>query len=180
MGPSPDGSHILYYDEGTFYSFDAATGQSHDISGKIAATFWDQEDDHNVVKPPHRPIGWAKDSSAVLLSDGWDIWKASVNGGPGVNLTGNGKKDKIHYRLRYRLDPDEKGIDLSEPLYVNAYGEWTKKSGIALIEPGKALRMLGWEDASYTTLMKAKHADTFVYTRETVNEFPNYYAATGA
>jgi dipeptidyl aminopeptidase/acylaminoacyl peptidase len=180
MGPSPDGSHILYYDEGVYYTYDATTGQSHDISSKIAATFWDQEDDHNTVKPPHRPIGWSKDSTAVLLSDGWDIWKVSANGGAGVNLTGNGKKDKIRYRLRFRLDPDEKGIDLNEAMYVNAYGEWTKKSGIALIEPGKAVRMLNWDDASYTTLLKAKRGDTFLYTRETVNEFPNYYAATNA
>ena len=41
----------------------------------------------------------------------------------GVNLTGNGKKDKIRYNLVYNLDPDAKGIDFSKPLYVNAYGE---------------------------------------------------------
>ena len=54
-----------------------------------------------------------------------------------MNLTVNGKKDKIRYRSRYRLDPDEKGIDLAQPIYVRAYGEWTKKSGIGVIEPGK-------------------------------------------
>ena len=180
MGPSPDGSSILYYDDGAFFTFDAATRQSHNISKQIPATFWDQEDDHNVVKPPHRAIGWTKDSSAVLLSDGWDIWKAPAHGGPGVNLTGNGAKDKIRYRIRYRLDPDEKGIDLTQPMYVNAYGEWTKKSGLALIEPGKPVKMLGWDDVAYGSLMKAKRADAFVYTRETVSEFPNYYSANNA
>ena len=80
MGASPDGSHVLYYDEGVYYTYEAATGQSYNITKQIPATFWDNEDDHNVVKPPHRPIGWAKDSSAVLLSDGWDIWKAPVHG----------------------------------------------------------------------------------------------------
>ncbi len=92
QGPSPDGTHVLYYDDGAFYTFDLTTGQSYNITKQIPAVFIDTEDDHNVVKPPHRPIGWAKDSSAVLLSDGWDIWKAPVHGGPGVNLTGNGKK----------------------------------------------------------------------------------------
>ena len=178
MNPSPDGSQILYYDDGAFFTYDAATGQSFNISKQIPATFWDQEDDHNVVKPPHRPIGWSKDSSAVLLSDGWDIWKAPSHGGVGVNLTGNGAKDKIRYRMRYRLDPDEKGIDLALPMYVNTYGEWTKKSGIALIEPGKLVKMLGWDSAGYSSLMKAKRADAFVYTRETVTDFPNYYASS--
>jgi len=177
MGPSPDGSHILYYDQGVYYTFEASTGQSYNITKQIAATFWDNEDDHNVVKPPHRPIGWAKDSSAVLLSDGWDIWKAPVNGGAGVNLTVNGKKDKIRYRTRYRLDPDEKGIDLTQPVYVNAYGEWTKKAGVAVIAPGATAQMLAWDDATYTTLMKAKRANVYLYTRETVSEFPDYHIA---
>ena len=183
MGPSPDGSHILYYDDGAFFTYDATSGQTHNITKQISATFWDQEDDHNVVKPPHRPIGWTKDSSAVLLSDGWDIWKASAHGGAGVNLTGNGVKDKIRYRLRYRLDPDEKGIDLAQAMYVNAYGEWTKKAGIAVLEPGsKAAKMLSWDDAAYGSLMKAKRADAYVYSRETVSESPNFHLglASGA
>jgi dipeptidyl aminopeptidase/acylaminoacyl peptidase len=180
MGASPDGSHILYYDEGVYYTYDATTGESFNITKQIPAIFWDQEDDHNVQKPPHRPIGWTKDSSAVLLTDGWDIWKVPAHGGAGVNLTVNGKKDKIRYRSRYRLDPDEKGIDLSQPVYLNAYGEWTKKSGIAVIEPNQPLKMLMWDDASYTTVLKAKHAGVYLYTRETVSEFPDYHVLNGA
>ena len=56
----------------------------------------------------------------MLLSDGWDIWKVPVEGGAAVNLTVNGKKDKIRYRARFRLDPEEKGIDLTAPVYVPA------------------------------------------------------------
>lgn len=180
-GPSPDGTHVLYYNDGAFFTFDMSSGQSHNITKQIPAVFYDTEDDHNLVKPPTRPIGWSKDSSAVLLSDGWDIWKAAVHGGPGVNLTGNGKKDKIRYRTRFRLDPDEKGIDLSEPVYVSAYGEWTKKGGIGVIDPGKAgIRMLHWDDAAYMQLLKAKRADVYLYTRETTQEYPNFYLAKAA
>jgi len=176
--PSPDGTHFLYYDDGAFYTFDLSTGQSYNITKDLSAVFYDTEDDHNVVKPPTRIIGWSKDSSAVLLTDNWDIWKASVHGGPGVNLTGNGKTDKIRYRVRYRLDPDEKGIDLSQTMYVNGYGEWTKKDGIGVIDPGKAgVRMLSWDDANYTTLLKAKNADVYLYTRETTQDYPNFYVA---
>ena len=177
MGPSPDGSYLLYYDAGVYYTYEAATGQVSNITKQIPATFWDEEDDHNVVKPPHRPIGWSKDSNFVLLSDGWDIWKAPVHGGAGVNLTVNGKKDKIRYRMRYRLDPDEKGIDLAQPMYVNAYGEWTKKAGIAAIAPGATAQMLVFDDASYGTLMKAKRANVYLYTHETVSEYPDYHIA---
>lgn len=179
MGASPDGSELLHYDDGVFYAYDVATAKSTALTAKIPSTFWNTESDVNVVKPPAPTLGWAKDGSAVLISDMWDIWKVPVEGGTAVNLTGNGKKDKIHYRTRFRLDPNERGgIDLSAPMYVTAYGELTKKNGIGLIEPGKAgIRMLQWGDASYPQLIKSKHADTYLYARGTVREYPDYYAA---
>ncbi|HUA87734.1 MAG TPA: prolyl oligopeptidase family serine peptidase [Bryobacteraceae bacterium] len=173
---SPDGTHVLYYEDGAFYTFDMRTGDSYNITKDVPAVFYNTEDDHNVVKPPERPIGWSKDSMAVLLSDGWDIWAVPVHGGTGTNLTGNGKADKIRYRVRYRLDPDEKGIDLSEPLYIGAYGEWTKKGGIGVVEPGThGIHMLCWEDAHYQAMEKAKRADVYLYTRETEKDFPDFY-----
>ncbi len=98
-----------------------------------------------------------------MLSDGWDVWKAPVNGGQAVNLTVNGGKDKIRYRRTFRLDPEERGVELDAPVYVSAYGERSKKGGIGLIEPGKSgVRML--------QLFKAKSADVYLYTRESATE----------
>lgn len=179
MGPSPDGAKFLYYDAGIFYMYDMEKGVSVDLTSKIPAKFWDTEDDHNQVKPPRQSLGWSKDSDAVLLSDGWDIWEVPVAGGQAVNLTRNGTKDKIRYRRIFRLDTEDRGYDLSKPLYVSAYGEWTKKGGIGLIEPS-GVKMLQWGDAAYQQLMKAKSADVYLYTRETVTEYPNYYASNAA
>jgi len=177
-GASPDGGRLLYYDDGAYFSYDTSTGKSVEITKGVATSFIDQESDVNVVKPPTQSLGWSKDGQFVLLNDGWDIWKVPASGGAAVNLTGNGKKDKIRYRQRFRLDPDEKGIDLDKPLYVSAYGEWTKKGGIGMIEPGKAgVKMLVWGDARYASLVKAKDADTYLFTRETVKDAPDYYAA---
>jgi len=178
MGASPDGSMLLYYEDGIFFGYNLQTGKSGELTRDIPSTFWDTEDDHNVVKPPTQQFGWTADSSAVLLSDGWDIWKVPVNGGKAENLTVNGKKDKIRYKRPFRLDADEKGTDLTRPAYIPVYGEWTKKGGIGLLEPGKAgVKMLQWDDAAFPQLLKAKHADTYLYTRETTREFPNFYVA---
>jgi dipeptidyl aminopeptidase/acylaminoacyl peptidase len=177
--PSPDGTRLLHYDDGVFYVYDIATGKSTAITTKIPTTFWNTDNDVNQVKPPAPVLGWSKDSSALLLSDMWDIWKVPVDGGTAVNLTVNGKKDKIRYRTRFRLDPDERGgIDLSTPMYISAYGEFTKKNGLGLIEPDKVgVRMLQWGDASYPQLVKAKHADTYLYARGTVRAYPDLYVA---
>ena len=175
---SPDGTHLLHYADGAFLSSNLATGETYNLTKDAPTSFVNTEDDHNVVKPPTRPVGWSKDSRFVLLSDNWDIWKIPADGGQAVNLTANGKKDKIRYETIWRLDPDEKGFDLSKPLYVRAYGEWTKKGGIGLIHPATAgVQMLHWDDAVYANLLKAKHADVFLYSRETTQEAADYFRA---
>lgn len=175
---SPDGTQLLYYDDGHFFVYDLATGQSNNLTARVPAVFYNDEADVNVVKPPRFPLGWSKDSGTVLLSDGWDIWKVPARNGQAVNLTVNGKKDAIRYRTRYQLDPEEKGIDLSAPLYISAYAEWTKKAGIARIDNAKpGARILVWDDAGFGGLIKPKKAEVYFYTRDTYKDGPEYHIA---
>jgi dienelactone hydrolase len=191
---SPDGSKFLYFQDGQYFTYDMASGKSVNLTARVPTTFVDVEDDHNQVKPPRPSFGWSKDSSTVLLSDGWDIWKIAADGSSAVNVTVNGKKDQIRYRRPFRLDPEEggapgggggggrggfggndKGTDLKEPLYLQAFAEWTKKGGIGRIEPDKpGVTMLQWDDAEFPNLIKAKHADVYLYTRENYKEFPDF------
>ncbi len=67
MGASPDGTHLLYYDDGVFFVLRHGERQIDRAHQADSPTFWEHEDDHNVVKPPTQSFGWAKDSSAVLL-----------------------------------------------------------------------------------------------------------------
>jgi len=173
--PSTDGTKFYYFEDGHYFVYDMASGQSANLTKLVPASFVDTENDQNVVKPPRPALGWTADGGAVLLSDGWDIWKVPVAGAPAVNLTGNGKKDGIRYRSILRLDPDEKGIDLSAPRYVTAFGESTKKGGVAKLEPGKpGVQMLLWDDAGFG-LQKARKADVYFYARSTYKDPPDFY-----
>jgi len=174
-GPSPDAKYLAYYEDGHHWVYDVATGEKKNLSANVKATsFVDTTDDHNVLKPPARTIGWSSDSRGFLVTDQWDVWRLGVDG-KAVNLTGTGKKDKISYRTRFRLDPEEKGVDLAKAQYFTTYGEWNKKGGIARIDPGaKQASALLWSDHSYNGLMKAKHADVYFYRRESNEEFPDY------
>ena len=140
-GPSPDGKSFLYYEDGHYFVYAMESGQTRNITAAAPLSFVDTENDHNVVKPPAGSLGWTKDSASVLLTDNWDIWQAPVAGGPAVNLTINGRKDQIRYQRRYALEPPQErnqGVDLTKPQYFAAYGEWTKKAGIARLTPGKS------------------------------------------
>jgi dipeptidyl aminopeptidase/acylaminoacyl peptidase len=177
--PSPDGTMLLFYNDGHYYTYSLPTGQTRNITELVPTSFVDTEDDHNNVKPPIRPIDWAADSKSVLLYDNWDIWQVPVGAGAAVNLTGNGKKEGIRYQRTIQVEPrepGERGVDLSKPVFVSAYGEWTKKNGIARLDPGRpGAQMVFWGDEGYGRLSKAKNADIYLYTRDTTLTPAEYY-----
>jgi len=179
-GTSFEGSAFLYYKDCHFYVYNMNSSQSVNITKDLDTSFIDETHGRNVVDPPINPrgYGWAKGGESVLLYDNWDVWQAFTNGSGGVNLTKNGKEEQIRYQSRFRLDPDEKGIDLSKRLYLRMYGEWTKKGGIALIDPAtEGAQVLHWDDSSFAHLMKAKDEDVYAFTRETYKEPPHYQLA---
>ncbi len=189
--PSPDGTKFLYWQDGQFMVFDMTNKTSRNITADVPTSFVDTEDDHNVQKPPYDVLGWSSDSRYALLSDGYDIWQVAAGEEPDtklrkkstllpyLNLTQNGKHDQIRYQDRYQLDPDEKGIDLSQPLYIRTYGEWTKKSGVTRLDPksGEA-KILLWDDAAVNNLTKAKNADYYVYSSESFTKPTQYFGTS--
>ncbi len=177
FGPSPDGTHFLYYTDGHYYTYEMATDKKYNITKDVPTSFINEESDINIVDPPIYPFyfGWVKDGVSVLLYDNWDVWNIPVHGGQGINLTVNGKEKGIRYQRRFRLDPEEKGIDLDKSLYISTYGEWTKKGGVAQVDNGKpGAKMLLWDDAVFS-LIKAKKADVYLYSRQTHKDFPDYH-----
>jgi dienelactone hydrolase len=183
LQPSPDGRKFVYWETPHFHVYDMTTQSTRNITSGISTSFINTDVDVNQKTPPHRVIGWSSDSKYVLLSDGWDIWQlpaeATDSRGKAIaatNLTQNGKRDKIRYQSRFVLDPDEKGIDLKQPMFVRMYGEWTKKSGIARIDNSK-LTVLNWVDASLGNLSKAKKAPVYVFSRETFTQPRSFFVS---
>ncbi len=174
--PSPDGTKFFYWADGHWYVYDIASKTKRNLTEGAPTSFVDVEDDHNVRKPPYDFYGWTSDSKAGLASDGWDVWMISVDGKKAQNLTQNGKRDKIRYENRYRLDPDEKGIDMKQPQYFHIYGEWTKKSGFARLDGGQTKQVL-WEDAALGELSKAKKANVYAFSRQSFTTPRNFHVS---
>ena len=173
---STDGKKLLYGKDGHFHVYDIATKTHSNLTEKLPVSFVDVEDDHNVVKPLYNPLGWSSDSRYALIRDGWDIWQIPLSAKETpLNLTQNGKAQKIRYQYRVSLDSDEKGVDLTKTMYLRIYGERTKKSGYATLAPAKAgltagAKVLRWEDANIQGLSKAKKAAVLTFTRENANQ----------
>ena len=174
--PSTDGKKLLYGKDGHFFAYDILAKTHSNLTEKLPVSVIDVDEDENLAKPLHSPLGWSADSKYVLIRDGWDIWQIPMSSKEApINLTQNGKAQHIRYQYRVNLNPDEKGIDLSKPLYIRLYGERTKKTGIGTLSPAKAglapgLKVLLWEDANIQGLAKAKKAQVFTYTKEKFNQ----------
>ena len=179
---SPDGTHYVYYDVGEYKVYDFTTGTTKTITTGVPAKFWNTEDDHNEVKPAigGALVGWSKDGAAVYVRDNWDVWRLPVSGTGAINITGNGLKDQIKYETRSISDPRDRGvIDPAKPLFFETYGEWTKKEGLAQVDPLKGgAKTLSFENDK-VDYRRARDADIWLYARQTVVKYPDWYAADG-
>jgi dipeptidyl aminopeptidase/acylaminoacyl peptidase len=198
MGSSPDGKWFLYLKDGKVVAYNTESGHSTTLAANDKVNFVDAQDDHPYEKPIYGVAGWSKDGKAVLLNHRFDLYAVPLDGGRVTNLTsGVGESQQIVFRL-VRLDrpgggrggrggggafgaqqqDDDEGVDLTKPLLVSAYGEWTKKSGYYTVPPGGKPTPLIYDDEQIGQAQKAEKADRVIFTRQDFAESPDYWTTT--
>jgi dipeptidyl aminopeptidase/acylaminoacyl peptidase len=198
IGISPDGSNFVFWKDGKYstYNLDAASART--LGSTV--NFTDAEYDHPGPRPSYGIDGYTTDGKGFVARHDYDLWYVPFDGSAPKNLTnGQGAKSEIRYRY-VRIEPDTDGtsvaapggfggrgggagratkIDLAKPMVLSTYGEYTKKSGFAERKPDGALRDIVYEDAAYSTPVKAAKADVFLVRRETFTEYPDLRVANG-
>jgi dipeptidyl aminopeptidase/acylaminoacyl peptidase len=176
MDLSPDGTMLAYYQEGDYLVHHLESGETLNLTRELPTSFVNKLSDVNVEYPPTPYFGWTSDSRFLLLRDNQDLWKVAANGRRADNLTADGTAPHRIYQMRYSLDPEEKGVDLSQPMYLRFIDDDTKATGIARIDNGRpGPRVLLHGDYVFGQLGKARHAQTYLFTRESVTEAPDYH-----
>jgi dipeptidyl aminopeptidase/acylaminoacyl peptidase len=178
LGVNPQGDRVLFYRDRAFWSYDLSAREARNLTASLPTTFVDEQNDHNVIDPPVLPPGWSEDGRTVLLADNWDIWRVPVtaDGAPAARITPDGKERGIRYRRAFQLDPEDEGLDLADPLYIGAYGDRTKKGGLARLRPGAdRTDLLLWEDASFQRLLKAEKAPILAFSKESALDYPDLW-----
>ncbi|KPK95588.1 hypothetical protein AMJ80_04735 [bacterium SM23_31] len=176
MGLSPDSKHYLYWKDSHVWDYRIETGEKINLTQNAPVSFVNVDYDNPGEKPPYGVTGWTKDGSAVILTHKYDLWLQPLDGSMATNLTGGmGDKEEIVFRY-VRTDTEERFIDLSKPILLSAFGQWTKKAGYFELKGGK-LEKLIYDDKSFGRPVKAKNSDKFMYTIQTFRDFPNYYVS---
>ncbi|MGE5359992.1 MAG: prolyl oligopeptidase family serine peptidase, partial [Bacteroidales bacterium] len=187
FGISPNGTYFLYWKDGKFQAYNLDTNATQTLglalaTAKPPVNFIDVEDDHPGTKPSFGVAGYTSDGKSVIVNHQYDLWLFPLDGSAPTNLTGGvGGKNEMRFRLVRTEQPDPSvpravgprgTFDLTKPLVLSAYGQWTKKAGFYELAGG-TLKELVYEDASFGTPVKARNADRFLFTRQTFVEFPD-------
>ncbi|NUQ13200.1 MAG: S9 family peptidase, partial [Gemmatimonadaceae bacterium] len=182
FGISPDGRQFLYWKDNRYQAYDLDAGVSRTL-GSGANGFVNLEYDYPGPKPAYGVAGYTPDGRGVIVQQRYDLVLLSLDGSSAPrNLTaGAGARREIRYRVA-RTEPVDSAaprrvrsgreIDLSKPVTLTTYGEYTKKSGFSRLEDG-AVAELVFDDAAYSTPVRADRADRYLLTRQTFAEFPD-------
>ncbi len=182
-GITPDGSKYLYWKDGKFQAYDLEAGTSKTLGGTAAPAFVDTEYDHPGPRPPFGVVAYTNDGKGVIVEHRFDLWLLPLDGGGAAqNVTlGLGAKGETHYSI-VRTDPVDptdaraqraaREVDLTRPVTFATYGEFTKKAGFSRLEAGKMTEVV-FDDAAYSNPVRAAKADKFLFTRQTLLEFPD-------
>ena len=182
LGISPDGARFLYWKDSKFQVYDLETAATRTLGAAIPVSFIDTDDDHPGTKPSFGIAGYASDGKSVIVNHRYDLWLLPLDGSAPTNLTGGlGAKSETRFRI-IRTAPVDPSVpravgprgtfDLAKPVTLSAYGEWTKKAGFYELAGGQMKELL-YEDASFSTPVKAMKAERLLFTRQTFVEFPD-------
>jgi dipeptidyl aminopeptidase/acylaminoacyl peptidase len=173
-GPSPSGRYLLYVRDGHYWTYDAQTGRHVNITRGLPTSFINLDNDHTIEeKPPFGTSGWTRNDRSILLYDRYDIWEVRPDGSRATNLT-NGAAERVRHR-RMWLNTEDRVVDVSAPVYIAIYGEWTKQHGYARLLPNAAPERLIFVDRLVSRLGRARDADVYYYRVEGFDESPNWY-----
>ncbi|NLR81429.1 alpha/beta hydrolase family protein [Chitinophaga eiseniae] len=187
---SPEGKYVIYYDRANenYYSYDIASHIYRNITGNIAASWINYDDDENCANA--RGIAtWTKNDKTVLIYDRFDIWEVDPTGSRrAINLTkGFGYKEKVVLSLGLSQYLDS-AITIPDYLILNGFNTTTKENGFLKEERNsRSLEILSMGNYIYQIIgnrwmfsngvypIKAKCRDRYLLTRMSATESPNYF-----
>jgi dipeptidyl aminopeptidase/acylaminoacyl peptidase len=182
FGIAPNGKHFVYWKDLKFHAYDLSSGKSVVLGGSTAPNFTSTQFDYPGPKPPYGVAGYTKDGNAAIVEHRYDLWLVPLDGSVARVLTNAvGTRQEIKFQP-VRLQPidetlpraerDPRVYDLSKPIVLSAYGEWTKKSGFYELANGQ-LKELVFDDAAFSNPAKAAKAERYMFTRQTFAEYPD-------
>ena len=179
---SPQGKYAYWYGEtdSCWYTIALAEGKRYRLTTPESFPAWDEENDVPNHPYAHGAAGWTANDQNLLIYDRYDIWKFDPTAATSpINLTVNGRKEKLSYRLE-QLDKEARFIDLGKLQLLKGFNEATKGYGFynARLSAPAAPKTLLAGNYMLRSINKAKNTDDVIYTMETFQQYPDIHYST--
>ena len=176
---SPAAKYVTWFADAQWHAYNVATGQARSLTGGLKGVRFDQETHDSPSTAPAWGLGgWTKDDKSVLVYDRWDIWEIDPTGtrAPRMVTDSAGARATTTFRV-VDTDPDDRFIDPAQPLLLRAFNDETKASGFyrESLTATSAPERVVYGDRNYGNPTKARKAEQYLFTQQTVAEFPNLW-----
>ena len=166
---SPSCKYVAWYDlqSSQWMVYETRTGLTHSLTGLLSVNFFDEEDDHPMLKDAYGAIDWTEGERDLLVYDRFDLWRIPLSGGKAVNLTrGEGRNNNCVYRYIETRDEDAPCyIEGSKRLLLSVFDKTSKKNGIATTSLNGDLKKLPLEEYTFSKIAKARNTEIYTYLK---------------
>jgi dipeptidyl aminopeptidase/acylaminoacyl peptidase len=189
---SPTGNYVVWFDSKSqnWYSYAIATGKAINLTSRTGVKMGEEDNDVPDDPKAYGLSGWTEGDKKILVYDRFDIWSIDPATGNAINLT-NGMGRKSHLIFRYTNpvaasgrfaaggDDDDHLIPTKKPLYLLTQNDDTKQWGYykTVLGSTKTPEKVVMAPYSYTGLVKAKDANTYIYSKANYERSPNLYTS---
>ena len=185
MHLSPQGTYAVWWDnrELAWYSRALDGGQATNLTATLPHPVHNEDHDWPYRPDAYGSAGWTENDSEYLVYDRFDIWVLDPTGhrAPRSITEGAGRREGIRFRY-VDLDRENEAIASDEPLLLSAFNTVSKASGFYRdrVRGSNTPERLVVMDFRFSTPTKARDANVLLFTRESVEEFPNLWVSNFA
>jgi dienelactone hydrolase len=175
---SSTGKYAPWFSKGQWTIIDLDTKVRYEVTKGLPTKFEDVENDGTIPeKPAEQGATWAEGDAGVFLFDRFDTYVWTPGSSQARKIT-DGAKEGIVFRP-VDVVADDEAIRLDRPIYFSMFGDATKNSGYALMQPGQAPKPLIFEERSVTSISKAKDVDRMTFLVQRFHESPTVMVTNG-
>ncbi|MDR1102845.1 MAG: prolyl oligopeptidase family serine peptidase, partial [Tannerella sp.] len=181
-GISVRGKYLTWFDreDGRWYLYPiAGKQQPRCLTEGLDVDFRDARGERPERPGPFGAMGWSENDRFLYLYDMYDIWQFDPEGKTAPqNLTkGYGREHRITFR-NVRLTDEYDYVKADEPFLFSAFDNRSKESGFFGFSPKKGLEKRVMGKYTFSTPVKAKKADVFLYTKSNFNLPPDVWTTS--
>lgn len=166
---SPSCRYVAWYDlqSSQWMGYETRTGLTRSLTGNLRVNFFNEEDDHPMLKDAYGAVDWTEGERDLLVYDRFDLWRIPLSGGKAVNLTRDeGRNNNCVYRYIETRDEDAPCyIEGSKRLLLSVFNKTSKKNGIATTSLNADLKKLPLEEYTFSKIAKARNTEIYTYLK---------------